>query len=265
MQAAAQDAGALRARYEALRESLATSAFGLPLKVASSGQRGEVYAVIEQPYGELAPSLGQAARWCDILLLIVTVKRCEASRAARAQRVSAFITRKPRDALDGAERIDLGYRVVADSGDYLHVVLSAPTGPAGTRNYEIGVEAVALDDRRSFVHLSYSCELGLAARLAMGAYLETSGRGKVGFSVVERRADGTPVYVGGMRGVAERNAMRYYLAVKAYLDSLAAPPPQRLEARLREWYAGIERYPRQLKESIGAEEYLAMKRREASS
>ena len=56
-------------------------------------------------------------------------------------------------------------------------------------------------------------------------------------------------------GVVERGAMRYYLAIESFLEA-----PGRLEARLRDWYAAIERYP-QLREEIGREEYVQMKSR----
>ena len=84
--------------------------------------------------------------------------------------------------------------------------------------------------------------------MGMNMYLATSGRDKVGFSVVERAADGRPVYVGGVRGVVERNTMRYYLALEAYLGTLEAPGAERLDKRLRAFHAGLERYPRQLHE-----------------
>ena len=101
----------------------------------------------------------------------------------------------------------------------------------------------------------------MAGRLAMQAYLGTVGRDKVGFTVVGRQADGQPRYVGGMRGVVERNTMRYYLAIEAFLGALSAPPQARLEKRLRDWFAAVERYPRQLHE-MEQDEYLAMKRKE---
>jgi len=122
-------------------------------------------------------------------------------------------------------------------------------------------EAVPLDAGHSFMHLSYSYGFGFAARLAMQGYLSTVGSGKVGFSVVDRRPDGQPVYVGSMRGVIERNTMRYYLAIDAYLDSLSAPPQQQVERRLRDWFTATERYPLQLHE-ISEDDYLAMKRKE---
>ena len=63
---------------------------------------------------------------------------------------------------------------------------------------------------------------------------------------------------GGVRGVVERNTMRYYLAIDAYLD---APGPQGREKRLGEWFDDTERYARQLHE-MDRDDYLAMKRSE---
>jgi hypothetical protein len=159
--------------------------------------------------------------------------------------------------------VDFRHEAAAAGDDYLRVLLSSPSGPVGTRNYRLRLEASPLDAERTFIRMAYSYELGVMARIAMDAYLATSGRDKVGFSVVDRAPDGKPVYVDGVRGVVERSAMRYHLAVEALLDSLAAPPSQRLEKRLREWYAGIERYSRQLREDIGPDEYLELKLREA--
>ena len=53
----------------------------------------------------------------------------------------------------------------------------------------------------------------------------------------------------------------YERAVEAYLGALSAPPQARVETSLRNWYAGIERYPRQLHE-MEQGDYLAMKRKE---
>ena len=67
--------------------------------------------------------------------------------------------------------------------------------------------------------------------------------------------------VRGVRGGVERNTMRYYLAIVSYLDSLALPAGERVERRLRDWFAATERFPLQLHE-LERDEYLAMKRRE---
>ena len=124
------------------------------------------------------------------------------------------------------------------------------------------LEAIPLEMGETGIHLVYSYAYGLVARLAMQAYLGTTGRDKVGFTVAGARPAGQPIYIGGMRGAVERNSMRYYLAIEAFLGALSAPPQERLERRLQEWFAGVEQYPRQLHElEQGA--YLDMKRREA--
>lgn len=257
----AHDAAALRARHAALQEQLAKSPFGRSLHVEStvSGgtHKGEIHAVIEHPFSVVAPALARPADWCDIMALQVNVKRCSAARDA----LTAHITRKPRGALDDAHRVEFRFHPATKSAEYLGVALTAPSGPVGTRDYEIRLEAAPLDARRTFMHLSYAYTLGSMARLGMDAYLAGAGRDKYGFSVVERLPDGRPVYVDGVRGVVERSAMRYYLAVEAHLDSLAVPAAQRLEARLRDWYTETTRYP-QLREPVSADEYVAMKRRE---
>jgi hypothetical protein len=250
--APAQDVAALRKRYADLRAQLADNPFGRPLYVESSvsggAHNGEVYAVVEQPFNVVASALARPEAWCDILKLQVNVKRCSAADGSLA----AMVTRKPRDSVDDAYRVDFRFNVAAADADYLRVAMKAAEGPLGTRDYELRFEAVPLDSQRAFIHMTYAYTLGFMARRAMDFYLAGAGRDKRGFSVD-----------GGERAVVERGAMRYYLSVEALLDSLAAPPGERLEKRLRDWYAAISRYP-QLQEQVGADEYVEMKRREAS-
>ena len=70
-----------------------------------------------------------------------------------------------------------------------------------------------------------------------------------------------PDYIGGVRGVVERNTMRYYLAIDAYLGALSTAPLKQFEKRLQAWFASNEKYPRQLHE-VDRATYLDMKRRE---
>lgn len=262
----AQDAPALRARHAALKAQLTDNAFGRPLYVESSenggAQKGAIHAVLEQPFERVRPALMRAAQWCEALILQANLKNCESSGAG-GEGVAIFVARKPSDALERAYRVNLRYRVPAAGGDYLQVALDAAEGPFGTTDYRIRVEATPLDGKRTFLHLAYSYTLQSTARMGMGMYLATSGRSKVGFSVVERTADGRPVYVGGVRGVVERNTMRYYLALEAYLGTLELPAGEQIEQRLRAFHAALERYPRQLHE-LELDEYLDIKRRDAA-
>lgn len=261
--ARSEDGAPLRARYVALRAELGANDFKRPLYLESSdgtrGLRGDVYAAIDEPYALVGPAVQGAGNWCDILILHMNVKHCRSSAAGST--LAVRIGRKYDQPIDDAYAIDFRYRLESAGADYLRVALEADAGPFGTHGYRIALEAVPIDAGRTFLHLAYAYGYGVAARLAMEAYLHTLGRDKIGFSVAARRKDGAPIYVNGVRGVMERNAMRYFLAVDVYVDSLRAPPSQRIEKRLRDWYAQTERYPAQLHE-LELAEYLAMKRRE---
>ncbi len=92
----------------------------------------------------------------------------------------------------------------------------------------------------------------------MKTYFATLGRDKVGFTVTRRRSNGQPEYIQGMRGLVERNAMRYYLAIDAYLSARTAAPAQQLQQRLQTWFSATEQYARQLHE-IDRADYVEMK------
>jgi hypothetical protein len=258
-------ADALRERHAALAPQLARNPYGRPMHIEStqtSGDlKGEVYAVVDHPFATLDRELRSAAQWCEILILHLNVKHCRASGNAPNSMLAVSIGKKHDQALADAHRVNFEYQLASATPDYLKIMLDAKQGPLGTRDYRILVEAIPLDAGRSFVHMSYAYGYGLAARLAMQGYLGTIGSGKVGFSVVEQRPDGQPVYVDNVRGVVERNAMRYFLALDAYLASLSAPPAERQERRLRDWFAATERHARQLRE-LERDDYLAMKRKE---
>lgn len=255
--AQAQDAQALRAQHESLKGALASSPFQRPLLLQSdsataAAPNGDVYAVVERPFAAVKSALQRPASWCDVLILQHNIKRC----VPKGNTLQVAIGRKHDQPVEDAFQVDFRYALRAASADHLSVHLGAEEGPLGTRNYRLSFEAVPIDAKRTFVHMAYAYEAGVAARMATDAYLATSGRAKVGFS---KTADGA--YVGGVQGVAERNTMRYYLAIEAYLDSLSAPEGQRAEKRLRDWFAATERHPKQLRE-MGQDEYLTMKRRE---
>ncbi len=62
----------------------------------------------------------------------------------------------------------------------------------------------------------------------------------------------------------ERNAVRYHLAVKAYLDTLGVSEPQRFERRLEHWFELTSGYRTQLFE-MERDEYLRCKRQEGAN
>ena len=262
---AATSAAALRARYGQLQPQLSQNQFQTPLYLESSetprGVSGDIYALLNHPFSTTAPALNGPARWCDILMLHLNTKHCRASSDSHGSALQVSIGKKHEQPVDEAYRVDFAYRVATATPGYLKVMLTADAGPLSTRDYRIILEAVPLGDNRTFIHLTYSYAYGFSGRLAMQAYLGTIGSGKVGFSVMGKQSDGRPLYIDGMRGMVERNTMRYYLAIEAFLGALSTPPQARLEKSLHDWFTAIERYPRQLHE-LEQTEYLDMKRKE---
>ena len=125
-----------------------------------------------------------------------------------------------------------------------------------------------LNKNQTFLHFTYAYSFGLSGRLAMKGYLATIGKDKIGFSILSSQ-NGKPEYVQGVRGVVERNTMRYYLAIGAYLaaantannDSAKNDTTEngQLERRLENWFDSTERYAMQLHE-VEKADYLSMKR-----
>jgi hypothetical protein len=261
----ANSAASLRAKYDGLQNRLDHNQFQKPLYLDSSetsdSVTGDIYARIDYPFATVRGALNNPVGWCDILILHVNTKYCRASSGSQGAVLNVSIGKKYDEPLEKAYRVDFAYRIAAQTADYLQVRLNADVGPLSTRDYRIVLEAIPLETGRTFIHFSYSYTYGMVGRLALQVYLATIGRNKVGFAVVGTRSDGQPLNIGGIRGLVERNTMRYYLAIEAFLGAVSAPPQERLEKRLREWFAAIERYPRQLHE-MEQGEYLDMKRRE---
>jgi hypothetical protein len=253
---------ALQEKYQALQPQLTSNQFARPLYInsteSSSSIKGDIYAVVDYPFAQVRSSLTTPAHWCDVLILHLNTKYCRPGPGPNPATLSMRVGKKHDQAIDDAYRIDFNYRVPSNGDDYFDVRLAADKGPLDTRDYRIQLEAVPLGDGRSFLHLTYSYSFGLASRVALRAYLATAGSDKVGFTQDKSDKSG---YVGGMRGTVERNTMRYYLAIDAFLSGLAAPQAQQLEQRLQTWFSATERYPRQLHE-VDKNEYLAMKRKE---
>ncbi|MEI6028212.1 MAG: hypothetical protein WCT47_16125 [Betaproteobacteria bacterium] len=266
----------LPARFEQMRRAGAVQLGQRPVYLQSTetAQRleGEVLALIEHPLQTVRTALAQAPAWCDILILHLNVKYCrvvrEAGAAATPQTLEVGLGRKFDEPLSSAHWLHFVFRASAPPGEAglrgSGVELHAAEGPLDTRDIRIHVNTAAAGDGRTLLQLRYTYAQGPAARWALQVYLGTLGRHKVGFSLVPERADspGGPLQpVTGVRALLERNTVRYYLAIDAYLDALALPPAQQLERRLLNWFAATERHPVQLRE-LDWETYLQMKRLE---
>ena len=255
-------AAALRARYVALSQQLENSTIqrGLYLESTDSSRapRGDAYAVVDYPFATVAAAFARPANLCESLILHLNVQYCRARTSDGGPQLSAALGKKTNQPLDDTHRINFAYKVSGSNADYTRVELSSIEGPLGTGNYLIVLELTALDEQRAFMHLRYSYTQGFLTRWATSVYFSTRGRGKVGFTWIYDDDD-PPRLVGGIRGALERNTMRYYLAIDAYLQALGSPAPQRFEQSLERWFADTERFSRQLRE-VAHDDYITMKR-----
>ncbi|MDD2932393.1 MAG: hypothetical protein HOP26_06195 [Methylotenera sp.] len=256
---------ALRAKYTELTKQLRSNQFQRALYINSTESshdlKGEIYAVVDYPFATVNMALNDPAHWCDLLILHINIKYCHASISDIKTTLTVNLGKKYDQPLADTYRVEFNYQGIITTPDYFALELNAENGPLSTRDYRILVEATPVKDGRTFLHFTYAYSFGLTGSVAMKGYLATIGRSKVGFTVTGKQPDGETVYIQGVRGVVERNTMRYYLAIDAYIAALATPAKAQLEQRLLLWHNANEKYSRQLHE-VERDEYLKMKRKE---
>ncbi len=257
------NAAAMLEKHAALNGALAENPYRRPLFLESSESAntvsGHAYAVLDAPFTTFSATFKTPAKWCEVLILHLNTKYCRASADTSPGMLTMSIGKKTAQALSDAFALEFDYRLLDASSNYMAAQLKADKGPLGTSNYRIELQAAPLPEGKTFMHLGYSYSFGTASRLAMLAYLATLGSGKIGFTQIQQGQKS--VYVGGMRGTVERNTMRYYLAIEAYLASLGQPPAQQFNTRLQHWFDATEEYALQLHE-VDKSSYLAMKKDE---
>jgi len=258
--------GSLLEKYSLLENRLHNSQFRQPVVLDSTEAgnliTGEIHAVIDQPFAVVSDGLNQPAHWCDVLSLHINTKYCRAVQESGLSVLKVNFGRKTQQSLQDATRIKFTYTSVAATSSYLDIKLNAPQGALGTSNFHIEFEAVPLADNTTFLHFTYSYSINFATRLATNAYLATIGSNKPGFTVTGVDRNGKPQYIGGVRGIMERNTMRYYLAINSFFAAGSGSEAEQLEQRLQSWFSAVEEYPVQLHEMDRAE-YLLMKHAES--
>ena len=252
-------------KYATLEKQLGKNSFGRPLVLESleeaASVTGNAYAVLDASFATVSTTFRGPTHWCEVMILHMNTKYCRAASDVTPTTLMINIGKKTPQEPEDAFALEFAMREVTATTRYLSVQLNAKTGPLGTNNYRIELEAAPLPSGKTFIHLRYAYGYSVAGRLAMQGYLATVGSGKVGFSHLN--GDQNQGYVGGVRGTVERNTVRYYLAIEAYLVSLNRPPVEQLDARLAHWFDATEQFPQQLHE-MDRDSYLSMKRAEYS-
>lgn len=261
VQPASAQAPPLASTLNAMEPALRQSTLGRPLviqaKEGPNGLQGDVFAIIEHTPADIARQLSTPAAWCAAMMLHLDNRTCEVGAAGSSAAITLGVVRRYDQPASSASRIIFNFSLPSAGPRYFDARLTATAGPFGTSDYRIRLEAIPVGDRRSFVHFAYAYRTSTWTDVALQAYLSTFGRSKVGFTQVGTLANGAPDHVRGAQGLLERNAMRYFLAVDAFLD---ADTPL---ARQNAWYASSERYPRQLHE-VDRPTYLRLKGADAA-
>ena len=257
---------ALTRQYKALSSELQNNQFKRPLVLKSSESpdalKGEIYAVLDYPFEQVNSAINNPDHWCDALILHINVKYCRAVKSNVGTVLNLNLGKKYDQPLVETYKAKFNYESITTAANYFSVEMKAADGPLGTKDYRIWVEATPISQNKTFLHFTYAYSYGLTGRLAMKGYLATIGKDKVGFSIEPNQANGEQSYIQGVRGVVERNTMRYYLAIDAYLATLKEAPENQQEKRFQYWFDSTEQFALQLHE-VERVEYFEMKRKEA--
>lgn len=247
-------------KYHTIEKELKKSTFAIPFYVESSvsknASRVDIYGTINYPFGLIKNELLVPTNWCEILLSHPDIRACTYKKTPDTWLLNIYNVNKFSEPLEDAYQMKFAYLVSELHPFYFDIALTAHEGPFHTKDHQFGFEAIPLEKNITFFHLRYSFGYGALEYYLMKIF----GPGKVGFSVIGTDSDGNPVYVGGLRGVAERDVVCYYLAILSYLDALKIPAEQRFEKRVSQWYDFAALYKKQLLGKMEEEEYLTYKR-----
>ena len=267
---------AMQEAYEQYKASMNKNVYQEPLYIKSAFDEdlasGEIYALISHDFRSVSSHLINAGQWCDMLVLHVNVKGCyEMSRGKASNdstdrssvgenEITLFVGRNHYQPIKDAHVMHYDVTVNERTENYMKATLSSESGPFGTSEYLLEFEVIPLADNTSFMHFKYSYRYGLLAKVALGGYLATLGRNKVGFTVDKYDENNNPIYVKGMQGIVERNSMRYFIAIRAFLDTYSLKK-EAWNQRIEHWYELALPYKRQLEE-INDGKYLTTKHQE---
>lgn len=258
------DAGQLVNYYRQMQLDPPATHATLPFSIDSSDNAdklsADIYGSIRQPFDHVTAALTRPGNWCEFMPLNLNIKSCVAQQRNGQTALTFYAGRKYYESPEAAYPLHYSYRVAASDRGYMKVMLTAKQGPFGTTDYLIVIEAIPAEDN-TFVHIHSSYRTSLSSRLGTRLYLSTLGQDKVGFTITGRTDAGAPVYIKGIRGIIERNVMRYYLALQAFIETAQHARDKRFEARIRTWFDLTERYATQLHE-LERDEYLQAKRQE---
>ncbi len=252
----------LQQSYRSMSDSLSHSKLLRPLQISSNESvdhlSGDLYGTVHYGLATLNTAVSESERWCEMMLLLSNSKSCRFNPGSKDGRLQVSMSGSKTADTAGGKTTEFTLQVTTSTVEYLDAALQAVEGPMGTHNISLRLQAIPLSETSTFFHLHYSYDTSWLGRIAMQAYLQTAGRGKVGFSMNSGVQVIGDVHIDGARGVIERNTMRYFLGMDCAMAYTTQKSPQRFNSMAACWYEQVEKYPLQLHE-MQRNEYLQMK------
>lgn len=257
-------AAELKDKYEEIEDDLLENVYDMPLYVESSNDenliRGKVYGIIHHPFATVSKVMSSISSMCEIVPQHLNIKACTYEYINDQCRLTFYSGRKFYQKADDVRDINYRFTVKVRNDKYFAVTLEDEM--LESKDFNVQVAAIPLTDNSTFFYLSYRYQYGFFMHAAMSTYLATFGYNKIGFSIVGKDENNQPIYVGGISGVIERNIVRYYFAVKSYLDTQAVVlKTKQFESRISYWFDLTEKYHKQLYE-MDKSDYIKYKRKE---
>lgn len=241
-------------KYHKIEKKLEKNSGPVPFYIESSesknASRVDIYGTINYPFGFIKNEFLAPTNWCEIVLPHPDIRACTYKKMDDRWLINIYHVDKFSEPLEDSYQMNFVYRISELQPVYFDVALTAHT-----KDHQFEIEAIALEENMTFIHLHYSFGYSALEYFLMKIF----GGGKVGFSEIGTDSEDNPVYVGGLRGAVERDVACYYLAILAYLDTLKMPAEQRFEKQVSKWYDLAALYKKQLLE-MQEGEYLSYKR-----
>ena len=257
---------ALFQKWEEIQPKLADTPFGIPIHIESlfPGHkiRCQVHGIMDQPFDDFEVVMTKSQNWSEMLLLHTNIKSCTVQRDGNGKKIlTIYCGRKYYQPPEDTYSLALEFSVVDHQDDYFQAKLFGEKGPLFTHNYRVTLEGLSVSPGKTFICLSYEYDYGKTMKSALKMYYATLGRKKVGFTVVGTDKQGKPVFVRGNKGLIERNTVRFYFSVQAFMETLKYDDTIRFNKRIHHWYDLISQCPKQLYE-LSEKEYIENKKKE---
>jgi hypothetical protein len=248
-------------KYHKIGEEPKIGPSALPFFLESSESNNtayvDIYSTMNYRFGIMKNQLLIPDNWCEIVLPHPDIRACTYKKTHDIWLLNIYSVNKFSKPLGDAYQMKFLFHINDLQSSYFDIALTASEGPFNTADHRLGFEAAPLNEDTTLIHLRYAFSYSSWGYFLMKLF----GGGKIGFSVVDTDSNGTPVYVSGPRGAAERNAVRFYLAILAYFDTFEIPAEQRFEKQINQWYDLAAPFRKQLLE-MEKDKYITYKRQD---